>query len=187
MGSIPVPVTRKKIGTPQGVPIFFVVHGTTSNPAHKWHKLTIVLCVILFLSLVFRFVRVRLGSYTAIGGILRRASLFVIIDIRGTPFTYSSRAADSRTCLPLGVMFAATVPPDLSYDSHLLAGQYTAYAVCKGPGSESTSCDELPATLQLGKVHTRYSSKLTSVGRMTVSWCHCSKLPTATYPNFGEP
>ena len=121
MGSIPVPVTRKKIGTPQGVPIFFVVHGTTSNPAHKWHKLTIVLCVILFLSFVFRFVRVRLGSHTAIGGILRRAALFVIIDIRGTPFTYSSRAADSRTCLPLGVMSAATVPPDLSYGSHLLA------------------------------------------------------------------
>ena len=130
MGSIPVPVTRKKIGTPQGVPIFFVVHGTTSNPAHKWHKLTIVLCVILFLSFVFRFVRVRLGSHTAIGGILRCAALFVIIDIRGTPFTYSSRAADSRTCLPLGVMFAIDVPPHTSYSLHLLAGQYTAYAVC---------------------------------------------------------
>ena len=111
MGSIPVPVTRKKIGTPQGVPIFFVVHGTTSNPAHKGYKLTILLCVILFLSSVFRFVRVRLGSHTAIGGILRRAALFVIIDIRGTPFTYSSRAADSRTCLPLGVMFLVDVPP----------------------------------------------------------------------------
>ena len=139
MGSIPVPVTRKKIGTPQGVPIFFVVHGTTSNPAHTWHKLTIVLCVILFLSLVFRFVRVRLGSHTAIGGILRRAALFVIIDIRGTPFTYSSRAADSRTCLPLGVMSAVDVPPDLSYGSHLLAGQYTAYAVCTNKHTESTT------------------------------------------------
>ena len=130
MGSIPVPVTRKKIGTPQGVPIFFVVHGTTSNPAHKGYKLTTLLCVMLFSSFVFRFVRVRLGSYTAIGGILRRAELFVIIDIRGTPFTYSSRAADSRTCLPLGVMFLLDVPPCFSYGLHLLARQYTAFAVC---------------------------------------------------------
>ena len=123
-------LARKKIGTPQGVPIFFVVHGTTSNPAHKWHKLTIVLCVMLFSSFVFRFVRVRLGSHTAIGGILRRAALFVIIAIRGTPFTYLSRAANSRTCLPLGVMSAIDVPPCFSYSLHLLAGQYTAYAVC---------------------------------------------------------
>ena len=107
MGSIPVPVTRKKIGTPQGVPIFFVVHGTTSNPAHKSCGLTIVPCAILFLSFVFHFVRVRLVSHTAIGGILRRAALFDIIDIRGTPFAYSPRAADSRTCLRFGFSFGS--------------------------------------------------------------------------------
>ena len=44
---------------------------------------------------------------TAIGGILRRAALFDIIDIRGTPFAYSPRAADSRTCLRFGFSFGS--------------------------------------------------------------------------------
>ena len=42
----------------------------------------------------------------------------------------SQGGANSRTCLPLGVMFLLDVPPCFSYGLHLLAGQYTAYAVC---------------------------------------------------------
>jgi len=91
----------------KGVPIFFVVHGTTSNPAHIRRQIDLVHCANLRFSLFFCRFSVRLGSHTASGGILRRAALFVLIDIRGTLCTNIPRAADSRTRLRFGFLLSS--------------------------------------------------------------------------------
>jgi hypothetical protein len=140
MGSIPVPVTKKKRRhSTRGVCVFCCARHNLEPSAHTATAWFCGLCEFRQLFSFLRFI-VRLGSHTATGGILRYAALFVFIAIRGTLPANSPRAADSRTSLPLGFSLSSDLLGLTKSFRISPSWQYTAFAVCTNEIGTPSEC-----------------------------------------------
>ena len=118
MGSIPVRVTKKEIGTPCGCLSLFCAPHNLEPSVH-----TTLYSLLLFVH-ILTYLRSDI-TYRTLGFAYRPQAVYcvarsntAIIDIQGTLSSKFPRAADSRTCLPLGAFFACFVPL-LSTKAHI--------------------------------------------------------------------